>query len=80
METKSGEELISIAVISPCTECGKRFDELKRIQKDALKEVIRMKRDMRKRRMSNMNSNQMNMNNMLMLGIVFAVGYMIGKK
>ena len=29
METKSGEELISIAVISPCTECGKRFEELK---------------------------------------------------
>ena len=30
--------------------------------------------------MNNMNSNQMNMNNMLMLGIVFAIGYMIGKK
>ena len=69
-----------IPTSSENTFTQERFDELKRIQKDALKEVMRMKRDMRKRRMSNMNNNQMNMNNMLMLGIVFAVGYMIGKK
>lgn len=63
-----------------------QMDVLKHLQKDAVREMQKVKKEIvkqkRNRNRSNQSdkSNNLTMNNLLMLGFVFAVGYMIGKK
>ena len=74
------------SIVEPATNFAKEgFDDLKNIQVKALSELNRIKRQINKqkqRRHSNQNGNSMELstNTMLMLGIAFAIGYLIGKK
>ena len=61
-----------------------QLEEVKNIQKGAIKEMMKVKKALRnQRRRRNtppVNTASLSTNNILMLGLVFAVGYMIGKK
>ena len=63
-----------------------QMDVLKHLQKDAVREMQKVKKEIvRQKRNRNRDnhpgkSKELSMNNLLMLGFVFAVGYMIGKK
>jgi hypothetical protein len=63
-----------------------QMEVLKHLQKDAVREMQKVKKEIvRQKRNRNRDnhpgkSKELSMNNLLMLGFVFAVGYMIGKK
>ena len=81
------------SIVQPATNfANERIQDLKEIQKEALVELNRIKKDIEKQkeqrykdRSRRQNQNRQNgmdlsTNTMLMLGIAFAIGYLIGKK
>jgi|ETNvirnome_6_100_1030635.scaffolds.fasta_scaffold22909_2 hypothetical protein len=81
------------SVVEPATNfANERIQDLKEIQKEALVELNRIKRDIekqkeqrykdrsRRQRPNLQNGIDLSTNTMLMLGIAFAIGYLIGKK